>query len=230
MFLSGISCCSFRLPSSARRLPTCRDSPRNAPSSRTTACVQVWINVMQLMHILGLSPFFRNRPRSGAASAGLRHHSCPPRPYASHRSRSWCGQLAKPSFGIPLPNGYNRTEICHCLPTSGRMFYVGKCSRARSCDPPSSCVQRAVVVLQHAVHSPSAVSYGEKLYDLERVGVPIRIDIGARDIASGRLPVTCRVPIDQAALAAAGVGGSLQRASQAIKFTIGSGDDGKTVV
>ena len=24
--------------------------------------------VMQLMHILGLSPFFRNRPRSGAAS------------------------------------------------------------------------------------------------------------------------------------------------------------------
>ncbi len=35
----------------------CRDSPRNAPSSRTTACVQVWIKVMQLMHILELSPF-----------------------------------------------------------------------------------------------------------------------------------------------------------------------------
>ena len=95
--------------------------------------------LLQLMHVLGLSPFFRNRPRSCAASAGLRHHSCPPRPYASHRSRSWCGQPAKPSFGIPLPNGYNRTEICHCLPTSGRMFYVGKCSRARSYDPPSSC-------------------------------------------------------------------------------------------
>ncbi len=125
MLLSGISRCSFRFPSSARRLPTCRDSPRNASSSRTTACVQVWIKVMQLMHILGLSPFFRNRPRSGAASAGLRHHSCPPRPYASHRSRSWCGQLVKPSFGIPLPNGYNRTEICHCLPTSGRMFTLG---------------------------------------------------------------------------------------------------------
>lgn len=76
----------------------------------------------------------------------------------------------------------------------------------------------------------SAAPNGDKFYGLERMGVPVRIDVGARDIASGRFPVTCRVPVQRAALEAAGVGGSLQSTSHANKFTIGSGDDGQTVV
>ena len=103
-------------------------------------------------------------------------------------------------------------------------------AQARVRDACAALVSRLDAAGVRAAFDDSAVSNGEKFYGLERVGVPIRIDVGARDIASGRLPVTCRVPIDQAALAAAGVGGSLQRASQANKFTIGSDDDGKTVV
>jgi prolyl-tRNA synthetase len=97
-------------------------------------------------------------------------------------------------------------------------------------DACTSLVARLSALGLRAACDNSAFTNGEKFYGLERIGVPLRIDVGARDIASGRLPVTSRVPIQQTALAAAGAGGSLQSTPQAKKFTISSSDDGKTVV
>jgi prolyl-tRNA synthetase len=76
----------------------------------------------------------------------------------------------------------------------------------------------------------SASSNGEKFYGLERIGVPIRIDVGARDLSSGRLPVTCRIPLQDAALAATGFSSSLLKTAQANKFSMSCGDEGHDVV
>jgi hypothetical protein len=94
----------------------------------------------------------------------------------------------------------------------------------------AALVARLVALGLRAACDDSAFTNGEKFYGLERCGVPVRIDIGARDVDSGRFPVTSRVPVHNVALAAAGVGGGLQLTSRANKFTISCGDEGKTVV
>ena len=103
-------------------------------------------------------------------------------------------------------------------------------SQARVREACAALVARLCALGLRAACDDSAFTNGEKFYGLERLGVPLRIDVGARDVASGRLPVTCRVPVKQEALAAAGVTGSLQPTSKANKFTIGATDDGKTVI
>jgi hypothetical protein len=103
-------------------------------------------------------------------------------------------------------------------------------SQARVRDACASLVTRLLGLGLRAACDNSSFTNGEKFYGLERIGVPLRIDIGARDIDSGRLPVTCRIPVQQRALTAAGVGSTLQPTPQANKFTISSSDDGKTVV
>lgn len=103
-------------------------------------------------------------------------------------------------------------------------------SQVRVREACAALVARLCALGLRAACDDSAFTNGEKFYGLERLGVPLRIDVGARDVASGRLPVTCRVPVKQEALAAAGVTGSLQPTSKANKFTIGATDDGKTVI
>ena len=103
-------------------------------------------------------------------------------------------------------------------------------AQARVRDACAALVSRLAAAGVRAACDDSAFTNGEKFYGLERVGVPVRIDVGARDIAAGRLTVTCRVPVEEAALTAAGGGGSLRRADRSNKFTIGSDDDGKSVV
>jgi hypothetical protein len=94
----------------------------------------------------------------------------------------------------------------------------------------ASLVSRLCSMGLRATCDDSAVPNGDKFYGLERVGVPVRIDVGARDVAARRFPVTSRVRVQHEALQAAGVDESLQLTSHANKFSIGSCDDGKAVV
>jgi hypothetical protein len=91
-------------------------------------------------------------------------------------------------------------------------------------------VARLAALGLRAACDDSTFTNGEKFYGLERAGVPVRIDIGARDVELNCFPVTSRIPVHSKALLAAGLGGSLQLTSRANKFAISSSDDGKTVV
>jgi prolyl-tRNA synthetase len=94
----------------------------------------------------------------------------------------------------------------------------------------ASLVSRLSALGLRAACDDSAFTNGEKFYGLERAGVPVRVDVGARDIDSGRYPVTSRVHVHSEALLAAKVGGSLQQSSRANKFTLSNSDDGGALV
>ena len=94
----------------------------------------------------------------------------------------------------------------------------------------AALVSRLSAMGLRAACDDSAFTNGEKFYGLERAGVPVRIDIGARDIDLGRYPVTSRVPVHNAALHAVGTGCALQQSTRANKFAISCSDNGAAVV